>query len=105
MKRKTISEETGKTKMDAPANVDGSEHPANPLPNPPETFPPEERPLHEGFMREALAMVCTPSPYIIKSNPIKASILTKHRHNSLSTQTRLLSVVSLCITGLLLLAA
>jgi hypothetical protein len=60
MKRKTISEETGKTKMDAPANIDGSEHPANPLPNPPETFPAEERPLHEGFMREALAMVCRP---------------------------------------------
>ncbi|KFY08832.1 hypothetical protein V492_05878 [Pseudogymnoascus sp. VKM F-4246] len=56
MKRKTVSEETGKAKMDAPANIDGSEHPANPLPNPPETFPPEMRPLHEGFMREALAM-------------------------------------------------
>lgn len=58
MKRKTISEETGKAKMDAPANIDGSEHPVNPLPNPPETFPAEERPLHENFMREALAMVC-----------------------------------------------
>lgn len=100
MKRKTISEETGKTKMDAPANIDGSEHPANPLPNPPETFPPEERPHHEGFMREALAMVCPISLYVIELAPIRVSILTKHRHNSPLTQTRPLSAVSLCTTGL-----
>lgn len=40
-----------------------------------------------------------PSPYIIKLNPIKVSILTKHRHNSPLTQTRPLLVVSLCTMG------
>jgi tRNA(Arg) A34 adenosine deaminase TadA len=32
--------------------------PANPLPNPPDNWGMKERDLHEGFMREALAMVC-----------------------------------------------
>ena len=68
-KRKTLSEETSKQKMDAPLNIDSSDHSANPLPNPPETFPPEERPIHEAFMREALAMVC-PSRTISSLDPI-----------------------------------
>lgn len=66
-KRKTLSEDTGKQKMDAPMNIDGSDHPANPLPNPPETFPEAERPIHEGFMREALAMVSHLTSFSIES--------------------------------------
>ena len=57
--------------MDAPMNIDGSVNPANPLPNPPETFPLEERPIHEGFMREALAMACLLSSPLPKRHPAR----------------------------------
>jgi hypothetical protein len=69
MKRKSLSEDTRKSEMDAPMNIEGNANLSNPLPNPPETFPLEERLIHEGFMKEALAMVC------LISSPFTASPL------------------------------